>query len=182
MWRYWSCWGKRGTGEEEKKQQLRPKRTSRGASFSEIRQVWNKFALSSYHSWIFRAIKCENIKLNYACMKRWKSAVGHCSFSSCLSRATCSSPQPDPSFRLMTLPPTTFKLQTRACMWVLYHRCPFRRAVKNYSIPWWRLCGREWKHQKKKKLKKHGRHKQAGWAGCVGGEASTSWRIKQEAL
>lgn len=22
---------------------------------------------------------------------------------------------------------------------------------KNYSIPWWRLCGREWKHQKKKK-------------------------------
>lgn len=53
----------------------------------------NKFALSSYHSWIFRAVKWENIKLNYACMKQWKSAVGHCSFSSVFFSATWSSQQ-----------------------------------------------------------------------------------------
>lgn len=67
-----------------------------GSKFGEIRQVFffrNKFALSSYHSWIFRAVKWENIKLNYACMKQWKSAVGHCSFSSVFFSATWSSQQ-----------------------------------------------------------------------------------------
>lgn len=63
-----------------RKKHLRTKTHNEESKFPE--KFMHKLALSSYHSWIFRTIKWENIKLNYACMKRWKSAVGHCSFSS----------------------------------------------------------------------------------------------------
>lgn len=76
-----------------------------------MHQVLNKFALSSYHSWIFRATKWENIKLNYACMKRWKSAARRRSFFPLSVPATWSPQQPVPSFPLLIRGPTASRLE-----------------------------------------------------------------------
>lgn len=122
-----------------------------GSKFSEIHQVSNKFALSSYHSWIFRAIKCENIKLNYACMKRWKSAVGHCSFSlvfSCYmfvsaTRSLISAHDARPRGDLQT---------SDSGMYVGAVTPPsIPPRGKNYSIPWWRSVRKRVETSKKNK-------------------------------